>query len=570
MVLLGASFDPRATATESALQWAGSVGGSTGDQGAAIIVDEAGNLYVTGYFTDTADFDPGPETHALTAAGNRDIFVLKLDPEKQFVWARQFSGVDDEEGAALALDHAGNLYVTGYFSGTVDFDPGAAEDTRTANGLRDVFLAKMNKTGDLLGAWQFGGNDVDFGFSVAVDAVNNVYLAGYFESSVDFDPGPGTVLLLSAGVADAFVLKLNSLGELAWARQFGGPANQVVYDLAVDDDGNSYATGYFQDTADFDGGPGTAPMTATNRDAFVAKLDTAGALQWARQFSGAAEEHGNSIAVDANGAVVLTGSFQDTVDFDPGVETFELSAEGSDIFLAKLSPNGEFVWARAFGGSEADEGIAVALDSGGSVYASGYFGGRASFGNGTSFTTFGNWDIFVLKLTAAGNPVWARQLGGSSYDITTTIAYDPRGHLYATGYFYGVLETDGLEPIEANGHEDILILKIEAPNAHSADGRHSTDLDGDSAISLDELLRVVQFYNSLGYHCADIATETEDGFVPGRGSNVSGPPSDADYFPQDWVIDLDELVRSIQFYNSLAYHFCPDDSSEDGYCAGLG
>ena len=94
-------------------------------------------------------------------------------------------------------------------------------------------------------------------------------------------------------------------------------------------------------------------------------------------------------------------------------------------------------------------------------------------------------------------------------------------------------------------------------------------MDGDFVINLDELLRVIQFYNSLGYHCANVGEESEDGYIAGPGENVSCSPYDTDYAPQDWVISLDELLRVIQFYNSLGYHYCPEDSTEDGFCPGL-
>jgi hypothetical protein len=349
------------------LDWAKSFGGSLDyDEGSSITVDASGNVYSTGYFRGTVDFDPGAGTANHTSVGLEDIFVQKLDPSGNFIWAITIGGSSFDRGYSITVDALGNVYTIGHFRGTVDFDQGAGIANLTSVGNEDIFVQKLDASGNFIWAKSFGASDEDEGSSITVDASGNVYSSGYFRGTVDFDPGAGTANLTSAGDWDIFVQKLDASGNFIWAKSFGGISTDFGVAITVDASGNVYTTGRFSETVDFDPGAGTANLTsAAYYDVFVQKLDASGNFIWVKSFGGSYSDGGNSITVDASGNVYTIGFFIDTVDFDPGVGTANLtSSEGTyDTFVQKLDASGNFIWAHSFGGISTDYGNAITVDA---------------------------------------------------------------------------------------------------------------------------------------------------------------------------------------------------------------
>ena len=386
--------------------WAKRLGGTSIDIGKGITVDSSGNVYTTGQFLDTVDFDPGAGIANLVSAGNADIFVSKLDSNGDFVWAKSMGKAGWEYGNSIAVDTSGNVHTTGTFEGTVDFNPSAGTANLTSAGFTDIFVSKLDSNGDFVWAKSMGDTNEDTGFSIAVDASGNVYTTGEFIGIVDFDPSAGTVNLTSAGLYDIFVSKLNSNGDFVWAKSMGGTSNEIGHGLAVDTSGNVYTTGYFAGTADFDPGVITVNLNnAGDRDIFISKLDSNGSFVWAKSMGGTGLDQSNGISIDTSGNVYTTGRFRNTVDFDPGIGTADLSSVGqSDIFVSKLDSGGNFVWAKNMGGASSDIGYGIALDSNSNIYTSGYYFDTADFdpGAGTAnLTSAGAEDIFISKLNDA-------------------------------------------------------------------------------------------------------------------------------------------------------------------------
>lgn len=431
-----------------AFEWAGNMGGAISPTyGNAVAVDAAGNVYTTGYFNDLADFDPGTGTANLTSNGSQDIFISKLDPAGNFVWVKQIGGTLADQGWAIATDTAGNVYATGYFSGTVDFDPGAGTTSFTSFGSVDIFIVKLSPAGNFIWAKQLGGTGYDQAAGLKVDRAGNVYTTGYFQNMADFDPGAGVATLTTAGGFDAFVSRLNTNGDYVWARKFGGPSSEFGNAIALDAAGNVYTTGIFGGTADFDPGAGTANLTsAGSQDIFVAKLNTDGNYVWARGMGSASADQGSGLDVDSAGNSYITGNFSNTVDFDPGAGTANLTSAGStDAFVLKLNPSGDYVWAKQIGGAGSDLGMAVAIDAAGNPLYAGYYNSTVDFDPGTGTanrTSAGVDDIFVSKLTSAGNFAWAKSLGGFSNDYGFALAVNPSGNVYTTGVFNGIADFD--------------------------------------------------------------------------------------------------------------------------------
>ncbi len=328
--------------------------------GNSIAIDKSGNVYTSGEFFGTVDFDPGLSNYNLTFNGGINIFVEKLDASGNFVWAKQMGGENnnycDASAYSMAIDNDDNIYTTGYFDGTVDFDPGTSTYDLTATSYDDIYIEKLDPDGNFVWVKQMESTSYSFdnGFSIAVDTVGNIYSTGIFTETVDFNPGSGTYNLTSTG-EDIFILKLNKLGDFVWAKQIeydGGSEHNYRYrrnSLDVDIGGNIYTTGYFDGTVDFDPNIGTNYLTSNNlsfADMFILKLDSDGDFEWVIQMQGIdyisgyyPDCYSNAISVDPIGNIFTTGSFSSTVDFDPGLDTFDLDSWGGkdDIFILKIN-----------------------------------------------------------------------------------------------------------------------------------------------------------------------------------------------------------------------------------------
>jgi len=389
----------------------GGPGSSTvsGD-GTSLSVDAGGNVYISGFFYGSFDFDPGLGVFTLSSTGS--VFVLKLNATGGFVWAKQLetivAGLTDR---MLTVDTAGDIFITGSFKGIVDFDPGAGQFNLVSgnNGNdREAFILKLNSAGDMIWARQLGGVTVDDGsngFSIAIDGGGNIYVTGDFYGTVDFDPGSGIYNLLAQGSnGEAFIAKFDNQANLIWAKQISGSAKSYGQSVSVDRSGNVYTLGSFLGTADFDPGVGVYLQTATqNSGIYISKLDAAGNFVWANQLSGSGYIGGWGLAVDAAGNSFITGDFYGTIDFNPDICSFNLSSAGfDDIFITRLDATGNFEWVKAMGGTGSEEGLSIALDPSGNIYTTGGFQRSVDFDPGP--------DKYVLGITE-GYAVFLQKMG---------------------------------------------------------------------------------------------------------------------------------------------------------------
>ncbi|MBL4735897.1 MAG: SBBP repeat-containing protein, partial [Flavobacteriales bacterium] len=187
------------------LDWAKGVGGISSDNGMSVAVDSQGNVYVAGTYWGTSDFDPGMDTFNLTSNGSYDAFLLKLNQFGEFIWARSWGGLIRDEARSISISNQGNVYVTGIFEDTVDFDPGTGIFNLISNGDFDPFAIKLDENGNFIWAKSWGGKNDDESYSIATDSVGNVYITGYYNDVlVDFDPGIGIFNLTINGTADIF------------------------------------------------------------------------------------------------------------------------------------------------------------------------------------------------------------------------------------------------------------------------------------------------------------------------------------------------------------------------------
>lgn len=436
--------------TVPTLDWAGSMVGSFDVGVNAMTTDPSGNVYTVGWFSQTADFDPGPGVLDLTSAGNSDLFIRKQNPQGDLEWAFRIGGATPDVATAVASDLDGNIYVVGHFGGTLDFDPGAGTTTLSAPS-GGGFFCKYDPDGNLIWARQL--SPITNPASIAVEGNANVYLAAGFTGTVDFDPGAATFNMTSAGSADIYILKLTSAGNFVWARRMGSTTVDFAYAIALDGAGNVHTTGHFGGTVDFDPETGTANLTSSGTsDIFISKLTSAGSYVWARRIGGptGGSEIGHGIAVDPAGNVLSTGNFNGFVDFDPGAAVTTLVSRGStDIYVLKLNSAGNFVWARGIGGYGTDIGYRIATDASGNVYYSGEYQFTVDFCPGAgnySFTT-GNFNqAFASGLDASGNFVWAWSTSSGSLGLAEIpiISRVPNGDVILAGRFE--LETVDFDP----------------------------------------------------------------------------------------------------------------------------
>lgn len=427
-------------------EWVKTMEGS--DRITSIVTDTNGNIFTTGHFSGTVDFDPGVGIVSLTSLGQADMFITKLNDLGDLQWVKHIGGTEWEEGSSITLDNAGNIYITGGFQGMVDFNPSVGTlDTLflTATGISlDIFALKLNSSGNFIWAKQFDGANTDFGHGIAVDYEGGVYITGRFVASVDFDPSPiGTFILNSSGYDDAFVVKLNSFGNFNWATKIGGINYDSGESIAVDHLGNVFTTGIFNGTVDFDPGSGVYNLTTspTSTDAFVQKLDKNGNFIWARHFEGTVPSYATDVKVDNLGNVFCVGRIQSATDFNPSlavVDTFFLPSAGG--YICKLNTFGEFVWAKHFAGE--CKIYAIDLDESVNIYTTGDFNQTVDFDPGIGTYNFSGYDsdIFISKLDSSGGFVWAAQMDGNqTYEVGLTISINNQ-NVYSAGVFTGTID----------------------------------------------------------------------------------------------------------------------------------
>ncbi len=449
IVFLSCLFAGNVRAQLPAFGWAGNVGGTGIDMGASIAYDASGNVYIAGRYEGSADLDPGSGVFNLTTGNIDDGFVLKLNSSGEFVWAKKIGSlVGADQAFGIAVDNAGNVHITGFFESTVDFDPGSGTFDLVAGGSVDAFILKLDNNGNFIWARKIGGTGQDIGYSIALDATGSVYTSGAFGGAVDFDPGAGTFMMTATSYNTAFISKLDASGNFAWAKSFGGSVNpSVATEIAIDAANNVVTTGYFNGTTDFNPGTGAFNLTSNgDDDIFISKLDAAGNFVWAKSVGGIDSDRGYALAVDVAGNVLVTGEFYQTMDFNPGAGIFEIIATSNseDAFILKLDGSGNFVWAKGIQGDDLDRGQAIATDSNGNVYTAGMFGSTIDFdpGPGNFSLTAQSVDIFISKLDASGNFLWALGIGGTTIDGAQGLTIDPAGNLYATGNFIFTADFD--------------------------------------------------------------------------------------------------------------------------------
>jgi len=424
------------------LEWAKQIGGSNSDVGRSIITDSNGNVYTLGNFEGTVDFDPGPAVQNLTSAGGTQDVFIQK------------------------LDASGNLLwveqVTSVSGGTgrsITLDNN--ENICIAGSNDGIFVQKLDANGNLLWNKQMVGvSGGGTAASISTDDNGNIYTTGGFYGTIDFDPGPGVQNLTLLGsvyytYGNMFIQKLDANGNFLWVRQRAGnnsPFSVDGYAIAADGNGDVYVLGNI--------------IEINEGTVFVEKLDTNGNSLWLKEITGIPYLIGRSMTTDTIGNIYTTGSFSGTADFDPGPGIKDLTAVGdTDIFIQKLDPGGNFLWAKQIAAIEFVHSIVT--DVSGNVYTTGFFEGTVDFdpdlGVQNLIAAAGTADMFIQKLDPAGDFLWVKQIVGSGYAVGNSITIDLNGSIYTTGAFDDTIDFDpgsGVQIATSAGDNDLFIHKL--------------------------------------------------------------------------------------------------------------
>jgi hypothetical protein len=435
-------------------EWFAAMGGTGDDFAYSITVDNAGDVLSTGMFTGTADFDPDPgffNTFNLVSVGFAyGAYVQKLDEDRNLIWAAGISGdaLSTVESYSITTDGNNDVYITGMFAGTVDFDPGPGFQYRTGTGVvgnstsEDIFVLKLDANGNFLWVGTMGSIHSDGGRSVATDAAGNVYVAGDLSGFADMDPGPGFHPLNSPNGHNVFVLKLDVNGNFIWVRRFKSNHSGYPRKILVDANNDIYCTGNFAGNLQFPGAGWANLSGGVANDYFLVKFDANANVLWARG-GGTGIAGGFGMGLDGSGNIITAGGFEGTRDGDPGPGVAPITSLGlRDAFVQKIDPNGQHIWTRTYGGVGDIYPHGVAADASDEIYITGAFWGTVDLDPGTgvdswNVTNFTDSDAYLQKLDANGDFIWSTTIGGNNYDMGFEVAVDPLYNLYYTGYYQG-------------------------------------------------------------------------------------------------------------------------------------
>ena len=431
-------------------------GGSGDEEGYSITTDGNDNILVTGY-TGSANFplqDPGGGTYYQgTIAGSYDIFIIKFNSSGARQWATYYGGSSSEYGYSVTTDSNDNILITGETSS--GFFPlqnpgGGTYYQGTFGGNIDAFIIKFNSSGIRQWATFYGGSDIDYGSSITTDSNNNIFVTGETVSS-NFplqDPGGGAYFQNTiSGTTESFILKFNSAGQRRWATFYGGNGIDRGSSITTDENNNVLITGwtYSSNFPLHNPGGGTyfQPANLGENDAFILKFNILGLRQWATYYGGNDYDYGNSIAVDGNNNILITGRTQSAnlPLQNPGGFAYYQGLIGGDYdaFILKFDSVGSRQWATYYGGSDYEIGDFINTDGNNNILITGRTE-SANFplrdpGGGAYYQNIlaGGYDAFILRFNTNNVRQWATYYGGSSNEDGNSIIADSDRNILVTG-----------------------------------------------------------------------------------------------------------------------------------------
>lgn len=389
------------------LIWVKTIGTTSYNEEASYIKpDSDGNVYIAGRFIGTLDFDPGTGTENRTSnSGTYDCFLAKYDSDGEFLWVHTFGGISYDYLNGLTVDDNDNVYITGQYRGTVDFDPsGTSPITQTAdNG--DIFIQKLDSDGNSIWVKVFEGTGYEGGVGIEIDENYNVFTTGIFTDTIDLDPGTAVDQYICHDYGmDVYVLKLDANGDYQWGRVYGATYDLYSYGLAKDADNNIYTYGYFEDTITVVEGTESYEFISNGYyDGYWFKFSENGEFLNGYSFGSADDDEVTALIVDGAGVVSYAGYAYDTLDIDPTAGEYGYQPLVDEVgFIVKMDEE-EVYSIDIFDGQGAPYFNALAVDDEYHLYATGGFYETVDFDPSTAvndLTYVGSYDGVILKLGA--------------------------------------------------------------------------------------------------------------------------------------------------------------------------
>ena len=473
--------------TSGAYQWTKTLAGTgSSDFASQIKSDTDGNIYISGWFNGTSDFDPGAGTSFATTTGNTDAYLLKLDQNGDFEWVKTFGSTGADVAETLTV-YSGNVYLGGDFAGTVNFNPDGT-DNHTSTGNSDVYIATWQTDGTYDQTITYGGTAADKLRNLHADA-DGLFAFGDYNGTADFDPTGGTTTRTSNGGFDLYLARYELAGTLDWVKAMGSTGSDIgsnASNAIHKDDDNLYITGFFQNTVNFNPDGDDEFTGSGTLNYFISSWTTDGDYRWTAAGGTTGSNNGHGIASYDSG-IFHFGKFSGTHDFDLGSATDEKTSAGStDIFVTRYSEDGAYGWTDTLGGTGLDEveGIAASANT---FYLAGWFQGTTDFditSETDSHTSAGDDDAFLTTFTYTNTPPTTITLSTTDIDENT-----PSGTTIAT---LGTSDTDESDThtytlVSGSGSEDNSLFTISGSDlnlAFTPDYEDPQSADGDNVYSI--------------------------------------------------------------------------------------
>jgi len=472
-------------AAQPVFEWAVSTGGlwAQADYISNATDSKRNVITIAGFKDSGIDANPGTGTLGFTNSGGLDFYVQKLDENANFKWAKRVGGPSYDIPHQVITDLDDNIYACGSFSNIVEFTDGSGIFLESQFATiscdvyeRDAFIMKLDSSGNTVWAKSFGGYSADKACNIVLDDFGNIYCAGTYYDSADFDPGLGIAMLHAGSFSEAYFLaKFDNNGNYIWAKNFipGGSISINSIGLDVDSDNNVVMAQYAEGTMDLDPGAATSLFNYAE-GGFVTKLDPTGNSMWIKTFDSL---YFFNLTIDNADNICLVGMFADTCDVDPGPGIYNLTSNGwFDTFLFKLDKNGNFKWGHTLGDADDDYCWSVTTDNLNNVYTTGLFD---SFylspgtpvdmdpGSGTFYLNISEaFDSWVRILDSNGVFKWACLFAGYWDEQGHDVTIDNANNILLTGYYAGTIDFNPgplADSLTASGG-DVYTVKLSQPN----------------------------------------------------------------------------------------------------------
>ena len=425
--------------------WVNTYGGLKSDAAKSICTDRHGNVFITGYFQDSVSF----ENTVLKSKGDTDIFLVKLSDKGELLWVKQAGGdfrknmIMTESGKAIATDYKNNIYLTGIFATSAQF-----EDTIIrSNGGNDIFIAKYKTSGKLLWAKNYGSIGHDLVYDLELDYTNNILITGdiYEKANIGDLKGPDKG-------SSAFLAKLTNDGKSIWLRTLQGTGHLFGKTITSDFEGNTYWGVNFRNKLNRSN---NIIESYGNYDFIIEKVNQSGSVIWFNHFCGKGNNKISSIGINNLNDLYITGHFSNTIT----LEDKNLTSKGNnDVFVAKINQKGKVIWINNFGGTGSDKGKSLFIKNDSTVIISGEFQDKVMFKN-ESITADGHTDVFIAVVNGDTKNNLILSFGDISQQKINSLICNNDNNILLTGSFRKSF-TFGSEYVLATGSDDIFVAKL--------------------------------------------------------------------------------------------------------------